>query len=221
MVDHIVVVAAVATDGNRYFLARRKPGSSHEGRWEFPGGKVKPGENLKLALQREIKEELNVEAKIGEPVGVGHLPNGVVIGFHTEFASKPVRSADHDRLEWFEAGDVLDLPLALGDYNIAVAALRNRLEVEALDIGSVVRLFVSLYLAIGVVAAGGLFVAQTFLRGFIPSGAMTDNPIGAAALFFIPLMYAAIGALFGLVAAGVYNLLAKLVGGVQLGLRHR
>ena len=56
------VVAAVLTqpDG-RVLLARRPPGKPYAGHWEFPGGKVEPGESLEAALARELREELGIE----------------------------------------------------------------------------------------------------------------------------------------------------------------
>src|SRR5215468_7854600 len=59
----LVLVAAVAlidVDG-RVLLARRPPGKPMAGLWEFPGGKVQPGETPEQALIRELKEELNVD----------------------------------------------------------------------------------------------------------------------------------------------------------------
>ena len=59
----IVLVAAVAlvdTDG-RVLLAQRPEGKSLAGLWEFPGGKVEPGETPEHALVRELKEELGID----------------------------------------------------------------------------------------------------------------------------------------------------------------
>ena len=59
----ILLVAACAlvdADG-RVLLARRPPGKPLAGLWEFPGGKVEPGETPEAAVIRELKEELNIE----------------------------------------------------------------------------------------------------------------------------------------------------------------
>ena len=59
----IIVVAAVLADGERFLVTRRA-----DGLWEFPGGKVEPGEGLSEALARELKEELAIEVKVGERI---------------------------------------------------------------------------------------------------------------------------------------------------------
>jgi 8-oxo-dGTP diphosphatase len=64
----IVVTAAIIEDHGRYFVTRRMKGAHLEGLWEFPGGKIEPGESLRDALRRELKEELGTEAVVGEEV---------------------------------------------------------------------------------------------------------------------------------------------------------
>jgi 8-oxo-dGTP diphosphatase len=63
----IEVVAGVITDGGRFFATQRGYGDYKDG-WEFPGGKVEPGESPEQALVRELKEELAVEVKVGERI---------------------------------------------------------------------------------------------------------------------------------------------------------
>ena len=60
----IQVVAAIMTDGNRIFATQRGYGPYKDG-WEFPGGKIEPGETPENALEREIREELNVSVEVG------------------------------------------------------------------------------------------------------------------------------------------------------------
>ena len=59
------VVAAVIRDGDRIFATERGYGEFKDG-WEFPGGKIEPGETPQEALAREIKEELDTEVLVGD-----------------------------------------------------------------------------------------------------------------------------------------------------------
>jgi mutator protein MutT len=60
----IAVVAAVIERDDRFFLTRRHAGVHLEGMWEFPGGKVDPGESHPEALRREIREELDADVDV-------------------------------------------------------------------------------------------------------------------------------------------------------------
>ena len=66
----ILVAAAVILERDRVLLTQRKAGSHLEGMWEFPGGKVEDGEDPRDALARELREELGIEATVGEIVDV-------------------------------------------------------------------------------------------------------------------------------------------------------
>jgi len=69
----VVVAAAVIERGDRFLLTRRQHGVHLEGLWEFPGGKCEPGETHVACLAREIREELGVEAMVGdELLATGH-----------------------------------------------------------------------------------------------------------------------------------------------------
>jgi|SRR5210317_191620 8-oxo-dGTP diphosphatase len=60
----ILVTAAVVFDGEKVLLTRRPDDKRHPGFWEFPGGKVDPGESPEQALCREMREELDVEVRV-------------------------------------------------------------------------------------------------------------------------------------------------------------
>ena len=62
----IRVVAAIIRDKGRIFATQRGYGPYKDG-WEFPGGKIEPGETPEEALKREIREELDTEIEVGEP----------------------------------------------------------------------------------------------------------------------------------------------------------
>ncbi len=68
-----VVVAVLIDRQGRYLLAQRPQGKAYAGYWEFPGGKVEPGETLRDALTREIREELGVEIRDALPWVTRHF----------------------------------------------------------------------------------------------------------------------------------------------------
>ncbi|MGD9784430.1 MAG: 8-oxo-dGTP diphosphatase MutT [Hyphomicrobiaceae bacterium] len=57
----IVVAVALIDDANRVLISKRPEGKQLAGLWEFPGGKLDPGESPEDALVRELKEELDIE----------------------------------------------------------------------------------------------------------------------------------------------------------------
>ncbi len=74
----IHVVAGVLRDRRaRVLLAQRPPGKPHAGLWEFPGGKVEPGETAHQALARELDEELGIEVDAARPLIA--IPSGRIV----------------------------------------------------------------------------------------------------------------------------------------------
>jgi len=66
--DPTPVVAALLLRGGRLLVTRRSAADPLGAVWEFPGGKVEPGESLAEALRRELKEELGIDARVGNLV---------------------------------------------------------------------------------------------------------------------------------------------------------
>jgi 8-oxo-dGTP diphosphatase len=64
----ILVTAGIVIDGDLILICQRHHSDAYGMQWEFPGGKVKDGEDLKASLRRELAEELMIDADIGEEV---------------------------------------------------------------------------------------------------------------------------------------------------------
>jgi len=123
-----VVVAAAIIDGGRVLAARRAYPPELAGGWEFPGGKVEPGEDERCALRRECREELGIEVAVGEPLGEADLdrPGWVLRAWlATIDAGTPVAAA-HDALRWLAPAELDDVAWLAPDRPI-VDSLRQYL----------------------------------------------------------------------------------------------
>src|SRR5581483_10053682 len=82
-VKTIVVAAAVMERDGRFLVTRRQPGVHLAGYWEFPGGKCEPDEAIGACLQRELREELAIEAEIaGEILATSHAYGDRIVELH-------------------------------------------------------------------------------------------------------------------------------------------
>ena len=98
----VVVAAAIERDGC-YLAARRTRPAWAAGRWEFPGGKVEPGEGDEQALAREIREELGVGIEVIRRVpGEWTLHDDLVLHLYVArvIEGEPQALDHHDQLRW-------------------------------------------------------------------------------------------------------------------------
>lgn len=112
-----VVGAAVVDDldrPTRLLAARRTEPPALAGGWEFPGGKVDPGESPEEALHRELREELGVDVALGKrvpgPLEGGRWPLGeswaMTVWFAAVTSGEPAPIEDHDELRWLGADEL-------------------------------------------------------------------------------------------------------------------
>jgi 8-oxo-dGTP diphosphatase len=121
----VEVALVVPLAGDRLLVARREPGSSLAGLWEFPGGKIADGEEPAAAARRELGEETGLVAEVLEPLlVVAHGSAEPALRLHV-FLARRTRGAAHPRWVWKTLDEVgaLDMPEANARI---LAALRGR-----------------------------------------------------------------------------------------------
>lgn len=115
----LLVTAAVIEDNGKYLITQRPQEKHNGGRWEFPGGKVDFGEDLRLCLEREMDEELGISIKAGKPFEYSsHVYGGtkhvVLLGFHCKFISGKIQKKDIANYKWV-------IPQEMKEYDITEA----------------------------------------------------------------------------------------------------
>lgn len=118
-------LCGVIVEAGRYLVARRNPGGSQGGKWEFPGGKQEPGETPEQALAREFAEELSVPVTIGRRLHVGSFENGPktyrLEAWETRLDGRDFRLTEHQELRWVTPEELGALDLSDSDRQVAQA----------------------------------------------------------------------------------------------------
>ncbi|MFG2005744.1 (deoxy)nucleoside triphosphate pyrophosphohydrolase [Spirillospora sp. NPDC048911] len=127
MTINVVVGAAIIRDGLLLAAQRAEP-AELAGGWEFPGGKVDPGESDQDALVRECHEELGVKVALGERVGTDWpLGTGSVLRVWTaELVEGEPRALEHLELRWLGRDGLHEVDWLPGDLPV-VAAIASHL----------------------------------------------------------------------------------------------
>jgi 8-oxo-dGTP diphosphatase len=117
-VSTVVVTAAIVERDGRWLVARRLQGTHLEGLWEFPGGKIEPGESLEACLVRELQEELGVASRVLRPrwsTTHDYATKRVELHFfdcEIDGEPKPLLGQE---LRWVDASELAALPLPEAD----------------------------------------------------------------------------------------------------------
>ena len=128
---HLSVSAAIIFNDtrNRILIARRNPGGPHGNLWEFPGGKLEPGESAEACLRREIKEELGIELSHVTPyMEVSHEYAPFSITLHTftcliaEGVPRPLQCRE---IRWIEIKELPGFPFPGADRAVVARLLEE------------------------------------------------------------------------------------------------
>ncbi|MBE9033385.1 8-oxo-dGTP diphosphatase MutT [filamentous cyanobacterium LEGE 11480] len=100
----IIGVAVIWNDAGKILIDRRKPGGKMGGLWEFPGGKVEPGESIETCVAREVQEELGIEIAVGDSLmAIEHDYTDFKVTLnvhHCQHLSGEPQMIECDAIEW-------------------------------------------------------------------------------------------------------------------------
>ncbi|SDS26265.1 8-oxo-dGTP diphosphatase [Brevibacterium sandarakinum] len=119
MKKEINVVGAVVTSGGKILSAQRSAIMSLPGLWEFPGGKIEPGETPRAALVREMQEELLCTVDIGDQVASTRYEYDfgfvTLTTFYATLVDGEPQLTEHSEIRWIDAADLDSVEWAPAD----------------------------------------------------------------------------------------------------------
>ncbi|MEO3945326.1 8-oxo-dGTP diphosphatase MutT [Gorillibacterium sp. CAU 1737] len=114
-----VAAAIICNERNQVLIARRAPGKSQAGFWEFPGGKLEPGESPQDCLIRELKEEMGIVIEPLACFGTHEHDYGTfsirLIAWVARYREGSVALIDHDEWCWAERSELRNYTFAPAD----------------------------------------------------------------------------------------------------------
>jgi A/G-specific adenine glycosylase len=134
-VTHKVVGVAIIWNGSKILIDRRLPTGSLGGLWEFPGGKVEPGESIAACIAREVQEELALVVEVGDRLtgSDGVLPLVIehdyqdftveLVAHHCRYLGGEPQPLSCDEIRWVTVAELGQYPLPPANVAI-VEALR-------------------------------------------------------------------------------------------------
>jgi mutator protein MutT len=129
----VTVVAALIEQNGRLLICQRRRSDCFGLKWEFPGGKVRPGESPAEALASELREELGVAAAIGREVYrtryryTGHTEELELVFFITTLDAPEPQNLAFERIEWAEPSALPKYDFLDGDRELEARLARGDL----------------------------------------------------------------------------------------------
>ncbi len=138
-VTHKLVGVAIIWDGPRILIDRRLPTGSLGGLWEFPGGKVEPGESIAACIAREVQEELALVVEVGDrlisldgvrPLVIEHDYQDFTVELvvhHCRYLGGEPQPLSCDEIRWVTVAELGQYPLPPA--NVAIVEALQALKV--------------------------------------------------------------------------------------------
>ncbi len=115
----IKVTAAILEKDGQIIIAQRKSSDHLSGKWEFPGGKIEPGETPEECLARELKEEFDIDVTIGEHLGsnVHHYDHISIelMAYRASWVGGAITMNDHKAYRWVTVDQLTEFDFAPAD----------------------------------------------------------------------------------------------------------
>lgn len=115
----VKVTAAVLEKDGKYIIAQRKRSDPLSGKWEFPGGKIEPGETPEECLARELKEELGIAVAVDEHLGshIHHYDHISIelMAYRATWVSGAITMKDHNDYRWVSADNLDEFEFSPAD----------------------------------------------------------------------------------------------------------
>ncbi|NDJ18931.1 A/G-specific adenine glycosylase [Myxacorys almedinensis] len=129
LLHKIIGVAVIWNDRNQILIDRRKPEGLLGGLWEFPGGKVEPGETIEACIKREIQEELGIEIEVGDRLTVvDHTYSHFRVTLnvhHCQHLSGDPQPIECDEIRWVMARELDQYPFPKANIHIIEALQKS------------------------------------------------------------------------------------------------
>ena len=133
MKNLIKVTAAILEKDGRIIIAQRKSSDRLSGKWEFPGGKIEPGETPEACLARELKEEFEIDVTIGEHLGsnIHHYDHISIelMAYRASWVGGAITMNDHKAYRWVTVDQLAEFDFAPADVPFVEMLRRGQIDV--------------------------------------------------------------------------------------------